>query len=312
MSIVFAVAGDLVQRPQSFDEVLEREHFEAPLDHRTHALRQILTDYDFSKEVPCGLKSCRQPHRHGYLVLTDDGKETNIGRHCGKTHFGEEVFSTARAEYVRRREREELVARAKQLQSVAGEIDAAIRDLTYRDFGAKWAMRVTAVLQGVIGADLVDSLRSSTVRGELAVIEARRRSDEEIEDFMAVNRGVARDRATYADEIVGQLQPALWLDFDFREKLMVNLLGPLKTFRELVPEDLPSPKLKADVKRFEGYENSLRQAADCATSALRFLADDNLQLVAQWIPNHVKGAAASLRAWIGGKEHRSLLRGAPK
>jgi hypothetical protein len=309
---VMELPSELVKRPQSIDELRARENFEAPLDHIAHALRQVLTDYDFPKEVPCGLKSCRQPHLHGYLVRTDGGKETNIGRQCGKTHFGEAVFSSARAEYVRRREREELIAKAKHLQSIAPEIEAAIRDLTDRDFGAKWARRATTALQSVIGESLVDGLRTSTIRNELSVIKPRRRSDEEIDNIMVTNRGMTRDRAMYEDEVIGQLKPASWLGFDFREKLMVNLFGPLKVFCELVPEELPSPKLKADVRRFDGYERSLRQASDCAASALRFLSDDNLQLVVLWIPDHMKGAAASLRGWIGGNDHRSLLQGAAK
>lgn len=310
--VLFAAATELIKRPQSFEEITARPNYTAPLDHTEHALREVLTDYHFGKEVPCGLKSCRQPHMRGFLVLTVDGAETNIGRRCGKTHFGDEVFSRARSEYTRRREREELVARAGQIQASIPEIERRVNELVQRSFGAKWAMRVTLSLQGVIGSGLVESLRTSTLRDELAVTTSRQRTEEEIEDFLAANRGVSRDRATYEDQAIGRLVPATWLNFDFRERLIVNLLGPIKAFKEMQPAQMASPKLKSEVKRFENVERTLDDAANAATSALRFLARDNLELLARWIPAHLKGSAAALRSWVDSNDFRSLLKGAPK
>jgi hypothetical protein len=60
MSELLAPGGaGLVQRPQSYEEIEQRPDFSAPLDHKVHALRQVLSDYHFAKEIPCGLKSCR-------------------------------------------------------------------------------------------------------------------------------------------------------------------------------------------------------------------------------------------------------------
>lgn len=302
----------LIKRPQSFEELSEREHFSAPLDHTAHALREVLTDYHFAREVPCGLKSCRQPHKHGFLVITEDGAETNIGQRCGKTHFGEEVFSRARSEYTRRREREELVARAKQIQALAPDISRSITDLIQRPFGAKWAIRVTGELSSVIGEDAVESLRLSTIRDDLAVTTTRRRSDREIEDFMAANRGASRERATYEDQVIGRLLPADWLNFDFRSRLVVDLQGPLVEFKELAVDAMASPKLRAQVKRFDGYDQVLAAASEATTSALRFLAGENLELVGLWLPPHSKDRAGKLRDWVNGAAYRSLLEGASK
>lgn len=305
-------APHLVERPQTYEDLWNRPDFRAPLDHKAFALKRVLTDYEFPKDAPCGLKSCRQPHQRGYLVLTDGGGETNIGNKCGRTHFGNEVFSSARADWVRRRDRDALVQRAKQIQAAAPAMLAGIQDLTFRPFGAKWAVRVKKVLESVIGVGLVDSLRVASIRGDLAVTRPRRRTEEEIEDAMAANRGLSRERATYVDEVAGQLLPMPWLDFDFQDRLMVRLSGPLKAFQVLDPEALASPKLKADVKRFEDYEQVLREAGDAAADALRFLARENLHLVAEWIPKHFTGAGNALRDWIDTKEYAGLLSGAPK
>jgi hypothetical protein len=106
--------------------------------------------------------------------------------------------------------------------------------------------------------------------------------------------------------------PATWLNFDFRARLIDDLLGPMKAFKEVQPEKMPSPKLKTQVKRFEGVARSLADAADAATTALRFLKRENLDLLAQWIPAHLKGSAAALRSWVDSSDFRSLLLGAPK
>lgn len=305
-------APHLVERPQSYEDLRNRPDFQAPLDHKAFALKSVLTDYHFPKDAPCGLKSCRQPHQHGYLVLTDGGGETNIGNRCGKTHFGAEVFSSARADWVRRRDRDELVKRAKHLQSIAPDIEKAINDLTFSPFGGKWAVKVKTTMESVIGAGLVDSLRVASIRGDLAVIKSRRRSDEEIDDVVALNPGMTREKAAHEDVVIGQLMPMPWLQFDFRERLMVGLVGPLKSFRQLDADGLASPKLKAEVKRFDGHELILQQATEAAAAALRFLSGDNLRLVADWIPKHFTGVAGGLRSWIGGKEHAALLGGSPK
>jgi hypothetical protein len=97
------------------------------------------------------------------------------------------------------REREELVARARQIQASIPELERQINDLVQRPFGAKWAMRVTKSLQAVIGSGLIDSLASFTLRDELTVTSSRRRTEEEIEDFLATNRGAIRERATYEE-----------------------------------------------------------------------------------------------------------------
>ena len=269
-------AANLVERPRCYEDLLNRAEFRDRLDHNAFALKHVLTDYHFAKKVPCGLKSCRQPHLHGYLVLTEGGGETNIGQDCGKTHFGDEVFSTARAAYLRRRERDDLIRRMEHLQSIAPDIEKTINDLTFKPYGGKWAVKVKTTMDSVIGTSLVDSLRVASIRGDLAVTRSRRRSEEEIDDLVALNRGMSREQAGHEDVLVGQLTPMPWLDFDFRERLMVNLLGPLDSFRQLVPEVLASPNLKAEVRRFDGYEEVLQEAREAAASVVRFLSEDKI------------------------------------
>lgn len=301
----------LVDRPTTFEEIRNRPRYLAPLDHKTHRLKDVLTNYDFDAMVPCGLKGCGTLHKVGVLAVTEDGAETNMGWKCGKAHFGED-FTRARSEYTRRRERADLVARAKLLQANAPDIDKAIKDLVYRAYGGKWASRVTQSLTGVLGADIVESLRTSTIRDDLVVKESRERSKSEIESFMALNPGTPRDRALYEEIVVGRLLPAGWLAFDIRQELVIKLQEPLGALRTLDVEATTSPKLKAEVKRYEAYEGVLDSAAEAVASALRFLDESNLRLLQQWIPPHHQLSRDRLSSWINGPEHLALLQGTPK
>jgi hypothetical protein len=92
----FRAAADFQTRPA----------FQSDLDHGQRKLLKIIGDYEFNEtqKLKCGLKRCRTTHWHGYVVLTDDGIETNIGRDCGKKYFGvnwgevRTVFDRAREE----------------------------------------------------------------------------------------------------------------------------------------------------------------------------------------------------------------------
>jgi hypothetical protein len=309
MQLIEALAPSLIERPKSFVEMTERQHFMAPLDHTLHGLKAVLSDYHFQQKVLCGLKACRKAHNTGFLVVTESGTETNIGQDCGRTHFGAEVFKIAHADHARLRERADLESRARAMQSALPEIAARVDDLMHkRAYGAKWLTAVRREIYGVVGS-LFDSLETLQVRRTFEVKQFRQRTTKEIEDLMAVTKGMTYASARYETAIVGVLQPMPWLEFDFKRRLVANLLEPLQRFSLLSPRLTESPKLKERLKQFDGYAKVFDDAEEAAASALRFLADDNLRLVALSFPEHHKAKADALRSWIGSPQHIKLMQG---
>src|SRR5882724_11249527 len=77
-------------RFSSADEFKTRAAWRDGVDPAQHKPAKIIGDYAFAKTeaLPCGLKSCRTKHQYGYVIRTEDGLETHIGRHCGKRYFG--------------------------------------------------------------------------------------------------------------------------------------------------------------------------------------------------------------------------------
>lgn len=303
------LASTLIDRPQSFEEMASRAGFLTPLDHAEHTLESVLSAYSFQRQVPCGLKGCRQLHYSGLLVRTASGAETNLGHVCGRSHFGDD-FQTAVAVHQQLRDRADLIARAKGLQAEAPAIALKIKEFGYsRAFGAKWATKVGAEIAWVIGQPLLDSLAVAQMRGDLEVKEYRQRTEEEIDDLVAANPGMTRARARDATSVIGVLEPMPWAGFDFRGTLMTGLLQPLLAFAECDVEQMTTAKLRTALKPLEDHKQVLQKAEEAATSVIRFLTEDNLKLVALWIPERQRDKADLLRGWIGKGKHTRLLDG---
>src|SRR3546814_1412159 len=83
-------------RIESWDDIESRPGFAKDIDPRSVKLKAIIGSYTFSDYIPCGLSTCHQPHGNGFLVVTVDGRETNIGRICGKRHFSVDFVQMSR------------------------------------------------------------------------------------------------------------------------------------------------------------------------------------------------------------------------
>lgn len=76
------------QKVECWEEITNRPRFIGQISKAEHTLSEIIGFYQFKNEIHCGLKGCNQPHQRGYLVRTEDGIETNIGKVCGTGEFG--------------------------------------------------------------------------------------------------------------------------------------------------------------------------------------------------------------------------------
>lgn len=71
---------------------------------------------------PCGIASCSQPHKHGFIVELADGTLSNVGRMCGKSKLGVEFNQML----VRYRATRKAAAKAKAVGAMRDEARAAI------------------------------------------------------------------------------------------------------------------------------------------------------------------------------------------
>ena len=70
----------------SWEELLNRPKFKTSISGDVE-LDSVIGMYTAPNKVICGLQSCKTPHNKGFVILTADGVETNIGQVCGKENF---------------------------------------------------------------------------------------------------------------------------------------------------------------------------------------------------------------------------------
>lgn len=296
----------LVDRPASYEEMKLRPNFREVLDQKEHKLKEVLTDYHFPKLVPCGLSHCKTPHRPGFLVATVDGLETNVGHVCGRV-FGDS-FDIARAEYQRAREFQDLLDRAAQICEDAASVRARVHALDKARYGTTWIGQVRAALYAVLGTDLFDSLRVAQLRGQLQVKEYRRRSRAEIDNIVEMTRQ-KREQVQTEETLAGTLASMPWITYDFTKKLHVGLLKPLSDFEWKDHDQFALAALRRDVKQFDGWHETVSEAEQACTEAVRFFEPENLALLVRWVPERMNKYRLAVSAWASSEECRKLALG---
>src|SRR5690606_14059172 len=184
-------------------DLISRPAYNPCLEAVESKLAEVLAPYHFDEPYPCGLASCRQPHQHGYLVITVDGTETNVGQHCGKTIFGDDFEIKANTQ--RRR-----AERKYQLDVLHGALAdknkhlARISELYNRRFGTKWAEDALRRLKDAISRQVASKLHAMAARGETSVENVREATAEEKERHRAM--GSDSKPLRYVTEKLGDLQ----------------------------------------------------------------------------------------------------------
>lgn len=106
---------------ESWDDIKSEVAFLENLDPSKHELKSVVGFYAFKEKGKCGLTTCHQPHMKGFIVETKKGRLTNIGKDCGKTHFGVEFETLSKQldkDYKESKNREKLDSFNSQVQSL--------------------------------------------------------------------------------------------------------------------------------------------------------------------------------------------------
>lgn len=295
LSSVQEIAIELRPRPKDFDEIRAHPRFSEVLDESAHRLAGVFTDYFFKAEVPCGLQSCRRPHKWGYWVGTEDGVETIIGNRCGKKYFPE--FASKRDEYKDRRQREELLARFGELSADSWRIEGAIRTLMLGDGGELWVRKARAALEDFLGGEQYRALGFHQRRGPVEVRVQRERSNAEVDQlwYLSGERG-SKAALRVEEKVVGYLSSAAWTYYDFRGVLVRGLLDQVKGLRAADPTLLSNTSLRRLVKPFDGWDRKIDEAERMVADTRAFFGRENLELLATWIRE--PGRRRRLTEWI--------------
>lgn len=211
--------------------------YEPSIDPVARPLRRIVTRYFLEVEYPCGLKGCHQPHKEGFLVELEDGGVSNVGWKCGE-RFGEKFL-------VEKKRYAEMELRPKAIvlvQEVVQKIRAMRTELARLDVDADRLSQFKRGLRSRL-PNLYKALERRAHGSDARVTEQLERTEQEIQDLLALNPGVVRERVRYREEVRGTLPGLTVVTTNVREEVVTNLTARAATLLETNVAALATDKL---------------------------------------------------------------------
>lgn len=266
-------------RVDDWSTIVERAGFTGDLDPKQHELKEIIGRYVFKDKLRCGLSSCHKSHNRGYIVVTKSGLETNIGKDCGKTHFGVDFNDKSRQferDITEKENRETLWSFHFRLD----ELMQTIEEIRKEERGADWVYkhaRPLVELNKGVPEKIVRYVCDMVRRGSNIVTVPRQATKEEANAEEA-RTGRPVLRPFIIDEPVGQVSnlDALYHENNLKEILVVDLAMACKELAELDIDTLSYAQLSKWVKWVGSVEAKLQRARDAVASGRQLLAVANL------------------------------------
>lgn len=286
-------------RVEEWAEIEARPGFLKDLNPSRHRLSAIIGRYVFKDRIRCGLTSCHTPHQKGYIVATADGHETNIGKDCGKTHFGVD-FETLSRKFDRDVAAMEYRERLWSFTFRLEETETAIDNLRHADRGADWVFKNARPLIGAargVPEEVVKRISGMVKTRVDTLVVVRQATEKEVEE-LEVMGGTALDRPHYIDEPIAQIGGlrALYPENDLRALLVLDLEEGIDAFRKETIDDLPFEKLKRWANWANSVDNKLERAAEIIVDGQRLLTAKNLEPLTKVLTS--KDELAMFRAYL--------------
>lgn len=276
-------------RIERWDDLESRPGFEPVLDPKTIKLREIIGRYIFPFDIPCGLSNCRTLHKHGFLVAATDGRETNLGRDCGRREFGTDFQSLSRvfvAAERAQRNREFLWAVRYRLPAITAEVAT----LKTGELSAGWLYSRISQLTGRSGSlplSIVNAVRQAVRRGDGALMVQRAATEEEREALSAAVDVTGLGRRSPVSHFVevhaGQLDgfSALSPANGLRE-ILIAIEPFLLTLADADIDGLADKKLRELSKLAADLEPNLERLRVVVSASKRLLLRQNIQQLSQF------------------------------
>lgn len=274
-----------LQRIENFNDVYEMPGFCVDFDPNAVKLDTIIGNYTESDFVRCGLSNCHTKHGKGYLVKVEDGTVTNIGKDCGKTHFGVDFESMRQSfdrDIMNKERRENLKAFQNQIPGFR-EIIAEVRG---EKAGADWVYKTIQELTNPgkgVPDSIVEVMRKVRHTRNPTLTKPRFATKAEVRQVEVAERRKI-EGPYYIDEPVGSIEGigALYPENDIRELLILGLEKLLKDIEALDVDSLPSPKLRANINLVTSADAQLSRARASVNAGRIFLRADNLKVLMEF------------------------------
>lgn len=277
--IVLNIERELV-RVEAWGDIVSRPGFTESLDPKCHVLNSIIGRYNFADKIRCGLSNCHTPHAKGYIVVTKDGRETNIGKDCGRNYFGVDFEAMSRKfdqDIADKEGREKLWSFHFRVEEIKQKVQA----LRSMERGADWIYRkVKSLLETGhdVPATIVRYIADKVKARDPVVTQEREATTTEI-DRMEVERGRRLSRPQYIAEPIATIDgfEALYQENDLRAMLILDVEEKIRLFEGVSIDSMDSAGISRWSRWVGTVDATLEQAESVVQVGRRLLTSQNLQ-----------------------------------
>ena len=260
----------------SFDDIRKCPAYREDIDIKQHKISKLIGDYTFKEQVHCGLKNCHTPHNTGFLAVTEDGLETNIGHVCGNKWSGDN-FAIQKRQFKQIKEYQQHSQLLNATIANKTSISARIKEISERKYGAKWLQNSISNFRDICPSDIYKELIRRASRNELNVILARERTSDEIATLQAMNPNAPRDSLRYEEKVIGLLSGLEIFKTSIHDLLIVQVANKLTELSQKQISLLKISERRKFVEWANQIENHFTEAEELLASCLRFFHEDNLK-----------------------------------
>jgi hypothetical protein len=264
----------------SWDSIVTRPGFSGSLDPAAHKLEAIIGRYTFRDYVPCGLSNCHTPHGKGYIVVTKDGQETNIGKDCGRNYFGVD-FETLSAKFDRDLQEKEYREKVFSFIFLLDDVTASIEKLRGGEYGGNWVYKASLPLldggKDVPGA--IVRLIAQMVRTGNPILTVDREATEEEIQQREQREGRSLERPQYVPVPIAEVAglDALYKENNLKDLLVLDLAERLKELEGIDVDILDFNGARKWARWIGEVEGKMVRAATAIDRGRKLLTAANLR-----------------------------------
>lgn len=263
----------------SWDDIISRPRFKSDVDPNNKQLKTIIGRYLFKDKIRCGLSDCHTPHNKGYIVITTDGIETNIGKDCGKKYFSVN-FETEHKRFDRLVTEQENRSSLASFSFTIENIQERLEHLQNTKKG-KWVHKFVTKLstRNPECPDEVVSMLSNMIRTRDNVLKWQRLATKEEIETIEAAEGKSTRKATYKEEPIAEIAgiAALYNENNLRQLLILDVGSKLDDFQKQNIDQMSFSDLQHWTRWAGTVEATLTKAEEIIEQGHKLLDRNNLE-----------------------------------
>lgn len=270
------------EKLSGWEDVIRRPNFSEQIEKTGHSLSHIIGYYRFPDKLHCGLKGCNQPHNKGYIVVTTDGTESNIGKDCGKGIFGVE-FGDHATEFDKYRKNEERKIYIQDAKVKLDEWRTSLESLKERRKNILW---VNNCLEALLNATKVGRTGAMEMRSIARTQDPNVKIDVKVTD-LRLRELLYKFNKTFRDsgqaldiKVIGKVSNLHVLLSENSLKVMfTSVMDNIKAVQNCDENSVPSPVLADISQKANALQGDVDRIHTIFADAKAFLTKKNLSPV---------------------------------